>query len=1095
MLIGKTHIDKWQETVNLMAEAIDVPAALIMRLEHDELEVFVSSQNDGNPYNVGERAIMDNSGLYCETVIKKNDVLKVPNALTDEHWKNNPDVKLNMISYLGYPIIFPDKTPFGTLCVLDNKENYFNEVYEKLIISFRDLIELDLSVLDTNAKLENSENKLLGALSYAKIGYWELKKGSQTATWSDQMYTIFGLPPTLQPGSETLCSIIHASDSADFMGSLQNSFATGEEHHIEYKITRQNDGQDRWIECRGNPILDSNGEVEKISGFIQDITERKLSEKIIQSSKKHFQTIFEEAPLGVAVIDSLTGGICDANAAYSKIVARPIEELCKLDWMTITHPDDVQQNLDSLSKMNAGEISGFNMRKRYVQPNGTIRWVSMTDAPIPTEGKTNLRHLCMVEDITENKKAEEKLLLSARVFNDTKEGIVITNPDLEIIDINPAFCMITGYSRDEVIGRDPSILGSGRQSPQFYQNMWQGINKYGHWQGEIWNRTKAGEPYAELLNISAILDANDKVINYVGVFTDITHSKNQQKQLNRMAHYDVLTQLPNRALLSDRFEQAVARSKRTNSRLAICSLDLDLFKTVNDNYGHQVGDLLLKSVSIRIKDNIRDVDTVARQGGDEFILLLGDIELDSFSDCADYLGRLLKSIAQPFVVNGVTHNISASCGLTLYPTDDADLDTLLRHADQALYIAKQEGKNRYCLFNLENDEFLSQKQQKIQEIETALINQEFSLYYQPKVEMLTGKVYGMEALIRWIHPNKGLIPPLDFLPVIEGTSVELELGDWVINEALSQIEKWAPNGINLEVSVNISSYHLRSEHFYSKLEQALTRFPSVSSETLQLEILESSAFGDLDNINHIIKICQQDLGVNFALDDFGTGYSSLTHLRNLPAHTIKIDQSFVRDILDDPSDYSIVEGVIGLAKAFNRDLIAEGVETNEHGLMLLIMGCKKAQGYGISKPMPGENILDWLNNYQPNKQWLLFENQYPTLKEKKLKLFQLITERWINRFTKNITSHPEDITQWPNIAEKRYHYRKWIKREKSDSLFDQELLKELEHVYANSHVIAQSLQKKYQEGKVDAARTGLPELQVAFGQINNILQASKLNSI
>ena len=507
----------------------------------------------------------------------------------------------------------------------------------------------------------------------------------------------------------------------------------------------------------------------------------------------------------------------------------------------------------------------------------------------------------------ESNDAKKNLLLSGRVFSDTHEGITITDANKIIIDVNPAFSKITGYSRDEIIGQNPGILSSGKQSPEFYADMWRSVRESGHWQGEIWNRKKNGETYAELLTISSLLDENKNVTNYVGMFSDITNSKRQQERLNLMAHYDVLTQLPNRALFVDRFNQAIAHSKRTEHKLAICFLDLDKFKPVNDNYGHEVGDELLIEVAQRITSCIRDEDTVSRQGGDEFTILLNDIE--SHEQVKETLKRLHHSLSQPFLINDISHNITASSGATLYPLDDGDIDTLLRHADQAMYQAKQAGRNRYHLFNIEEDQLTIQKHHQLDEIEQALANNEFQLYYQPKVNMVSGKVFGAEALIRWIHPENGLIPPLDFLPVIEGTELEIKVGNWVINRALQQLETWCKQDINIEVSVNIASHHLLSETFFSSLDATLAKHPSVDSKYLQLEILESSALGDLSAISTIIETCQGALGVRVALDDFGTGYSSLTHLRSLPVNTIKIDQSFVRDMLDDPSDYAIIDGV------------------------------------------------------------------------------------------------------------------------------------------------------------------------------------------
>ena len=691
----------------------------------------------------------------------------------------------------------------------------------------------------------------------------------------------------------------------------------------------------------------------------------------------------------------------------------------------------------------------------------------------------------MFTDISKQKQTEKKLRLSSRVFNDTHEGITITDAKMNIIDVNPAFSNITGYSRKEVIGQNPSILSSGKQSPEFYQAMWQQVDEHGHWQGEVWNRKKEGEIYTELLTISVLKDDKGDVVNYLGVFTDITSSKKQQEQLSLMAHYDVLTGLPNRALFTDRFTQAIAHSKRTERQLAVCFLDLDNFKPVNDNYGHEIGDQLLVEVAKRITANIREEDTASRQGGDEFALLLNDIE--SYTQCEQTLQRMHHALAQPFLIDDYSHKITVSSGLTLYPHDDGDIDTLLRHADQAMYQAKVEGKNRYHLFNAEHDQRTILKHHQLEAIEHALENDEFELYYQPKVNMVTGVAFGSEALIRWIHPEKGLIPPLDFLPTIEGTELELKVGNWVINQALSQLEVWHKQNIKPEVSVNISSHHLLSETFFADLDTALAKHPSVDSQCLQLEILESSALGDLNAITTVIETCQGALGVKVALDDFGTGYSSLTHLRSLPADTIKIDQSFVRDMIDDPSDYAIIDGIIGLADSFGRKVIAEGVETTNHGLMLLMMNCEEAQGYGIAKPMPADDIPQWLTKYTPNQEWQHCGNKYRSSKETKVKLFKLVTEQWKNSFINNIQSSPDKSELWPILNGKRCPAGTWIKRSEHEQLFELEGLERLDKAHEAMHLIAQGLYFEYQEGDMNAAREGLVKFQTAFDNMIHAL--------
>lgn len=478
------------------------------------------------------------------------------------------------------------------------------------------------------------------------------------------------------------------------------------------------------------------------------------------------------------------------------------------------------------------------------------------------------------------------------------------------------------------------------------------------------------------------IKGSDELADMVNAFNNLITQRNQhEQQLRQVAHYDVLTGLPNRALLADRFSQAVAHCNRTNSQLAICVLDLDNFKHFNDRFGHKIGDQLLIEVSDRVSANIRDEDTVSRQSGDEFAILLGNIE--SYSQCEHTLNRILQSLIQPFPIEQTSYKLTASIGVTLYPQDDVDIDSLLRHADNAMYQAKLLGRNRYQLFNTEKDQETIIKHQQLNEIRQALINNEFCLYFQPKVNMITGEVFGAEALIRWNHPKKGLVPPLNFLPIIEATELEIQVGNWVITQALMQLDKWLEQGIILEVSVNISSHHLLSDNFIHQLDSALAQHPSVNSQSFQLEILESSTLGDLNHVSNIIKNCQKQLGVNIALDDFGTGYSSLTHIRNLSINTIKIDQSFVRNMLDNPDDYAIVEGVMGLSNIFNRNAIAEGVETIEQGLILMVMGCNEAQGYIIAKPMPAQEITDWLVYYTPNKDWSRYSNKY--LSPKKIK--------------------------------------------------------------------------------------------------------------
>jgi len=463
-------------------------------------------------------------------------------------------------------------------------------------------------------------------------------------------------------------------------------------------------------------------------------------------------------------------------------------------------------------------------------------------------------------------------------------------------------------------------------------------------------------------------DAQKTPLRMIGTNTDITLMKEHQNELERIANYDILTNLPNRVLLADRISQAMLQCNRRSKSLAVVFLDVDGFKYINDSYGHALGDQLLIALSSRMKKALRDSDTLSRIGGDEFISVLTD--LTTVADCEPILERLLLAVSDPITVNNVIINVSASIGITLYPQDSVDTDQLIRHADQAMYVAKQSGKNQYHLFDTAQDDAVKLQRENLEAIRRALDKQEFVLYYQPKVNMRTGKVIGVEALIRWQNPEKGLLNPIEFLPAIENNPMNIEMGEWVIDTALRQISQWQKMdlGLPVSISVNISAVQLQQTNFVARLTTLLAAHPDVEPHCLELEVLETSALDDVDFVSVIMSACMK-LGVKFALDDFGTGYSSLTYLRRLPANLIKIDQSFVRDMLSDADDFAIVEGVIALSKSFKRDVIAEGVETIEHSTALLQMGCHLAQGYGIAKPMPANDIPTWIGDWKAPISW------------------------------------------------------------------------------------------------------------------------------
>ncbi len=708
-----------------------------------------------------------------------------------------------------------------------------------------------------------------------------------------------------------------------------------------------------------------------IALLVLSIQRRRHLQKALSNQKQSLANILWGTDAGTWEWNVKTGE-AHLNERWAQTLGYTLEELEPVSietWWRFAHPDDIGRSRETLQKHFVGELDAYQCEVRMRHKQGHWVWVldrgkvvtwAEDGGPVWISGTHT--------DITEQKRSQESMLQAASVFEHANEGIMITDPNGTIMNANSAFSRITGYSNHEVIGKNPRIFSSGHHDKAYFEEMWKSLHEKGSWTNEVWNRRKSGEVFAAIQTVSAIKDQQDQVIRYVSLFSDITALKEQQRQLEQIAHYDALTGLPNRVLLSDRLHQAIAHAKRYNSLIAVAFFDLDGFKEVNDQHGHSTGDQLLVKLAKRAKRALRGGDSLARLGGDEFVAVLQD--LGEFEDSVPVLDRLLRAISEPVYVQGTELQISASLGVTFYPQEEnIDADQLIRQADQAMYIAKQSGKNRYHIFDTDHDRSVRGQHNRLLRIREALAENEFVLHYQPKVNMRSGEIIGTEALIRWQHPEQGLMPPAEFLPAIAGhPALEVELGEWVLDQAFSQISQWRQQGLALPVSVNIDAAHLQLPDFVERLRSRLEQNPLVEVGDLQLEVLETSALEDIERVSAIIRACR-DIGVSFALDDFGTGYSSLTYLKRLPASLLKIDQSFVCDMLDDPEDLSILEGVLGLASAFRCQVIAEGVETEEQGKALLMMGCELAQGYAIARPMPAAEIASWAQTWCPCPSW------------------------------------------------------------------------------------------------------------------------------
>lgn len=866
------------------------------------------------------------------------------------------------VAISGRNITWPKSSLVETQQLIDN----YQEVSDSLAQQFDQIREanesLEQRVAERTAALQESESRYERAVNGANDGIWEWVPTTGEYYLSPRWKQLLGYADHELPNvQESYFSNIHPDDMAPVSTAVRAHIEERKPYETELRLRRKN-GDYRWFSSRGQASWDEQGQPLNMSGSITDITDRKQADSLLKQSEARFREMFEHNASVMLVIDPASGAIVDANPAAACFYGYPLDQLTS---MLISQINTLPPHEIAHRRQWALQAKQNYFVFPHRLASGDVRTVEVRSSSLQVTGRELL--FSIIQDVTEHQQSQAQLRLAASVFESSREGIMITEADGTIIDINDAFTHITGYQKQEAIGHNPRILKSGRQSAEFYAAMWDVLKDKGHWSSEIWNRRKNGEVYAEMQTITTVRDPGSSSVRYVALFSDITSIKEHQRQLEHIAHFDALTGLPNRVLLADRLQQSMAQALRRDQELAVAFLDLDGFKLINDSYGHEAGDQLLITLATRMKQGLREGDTLSRIGGDEFVAVL--VDLDNTGDSVPMISRLLAAAAEPVLFEGNRLQVSASVGVTFYPQkEEMDADQLQRQADQAMYQAKQSGKNRYQVFDAAHDRSVRGHHESIERIHRALTDHEFRLYYQPKVDMRTGKIIGAEALIRWQHPQNGLLMPAAFLPVIEDHPLIVEIGEWVIDTALSQIETWRAAGLEIPVSVNVSARQLQQSDFVARLQAQLATHPDIHPNDLEIEVLETSALDDLFRVSLVIQECSK-IGISFALDDFGTGYSSLTYLKRLAVAMLKIDQSFVRDMLDDPEDLAILEGVIGLAGAFRRGVIAEGVETAEHGEMLLQLGCNLAQGYEIANPMPADQIPDWAATWQPPVSW------------------------------------------------------------------------------------------------------------------------------
>jgi diguanylate cyclase (GGDEF)-like protein/PAS domain S-box-containing protein len=557
-------------------------------------------------------------------------------------------------------------------------------------------------------------------------------------------------------------------------------------------------------------------------------------------------------------------------------------------------------------------------------------------------------------------KAKEQQRLTASVFKHTFEGIVITDDQCNILQVNDAFTRITGYSFEECIGRKTSMLSSGYHDAAFYQRMWLMLKGHGRWCGEVWNRRKNGEIYPEWLSINAVQDEQGLATHFIATLTDITDRKQSEEHLLYLAHYDVLTGLPNRELFTDRIEHALANAYRQGEQVALLFIDLDHFKQVNDTLGHSAGDELLRQVAQRLKNNIRENDTAARLSGDEFTVILEHFH--HRQDVEILTRKLLTELSLAYSIKGREVTICASIGIAFYPNDAEEIEKLIRCADQAMYKAKENGRNTHAFYAKEDVNLgMSGRFTVENDLRTALENDQFVLHYQPQFDMVSQRIVGFEALLRWQHPQQGLISPAKFIDILEDSSLILPVGEWVLRTACQRLKTLQENGHQgLRMAVNLSARQYRRYYLAETIDSILAE-TGIDPNALELEVTEGTLIRNIEDTVGILQAIHER-GIHISVDDFGTGYSSLSHLRHLPIDTLKIDQSFVKNCHENASDRAIISGIISLAHNMGLKVIAEGIETAEHYQFLKSLHCQEGQGYYLSKPLPSEKLEQMLDS-------------------------------------------------------------------------------------------------------------------------------------
>ena len=682
--------------------------------------------------------------------------------------------------------------------------------------------------------------------------------------------------------------------------------------------------------------------------------------QFLQASERRFSNIVSSIP-GVVMQTEFD----DDRRPYFSYVSDGIELLFGITaseamdqfnvvWDNLHHK--AQSTLRAYRRATRTESNLWTAECRLTDTQGTKKWIYVASTPEWGPDNSLIKISSILLDITQEKETQAQLELAGIAFASTSEGIMVTDNQNQIVNINRAYCEMTGYESSELLGLSPSVFSTGACDRHKFNTIFETLLNDGHWQGEVWGRRKTGEHYPQWLNITVVYNEHNVITHFVSVAADLSNVKESEARLRYMSQHDTLTDLPNRDLFKKLLDHAITEAD-SSQRIAVLMIDLDRFKYINDTFGHQEGDQLLIQVSRRVRKALGDKGLLARVGGDEFTIMISPCSHQGEAEMI--ASTVISTLEQPFSLKGQQIYANASIGMALYPDHGFDSTTLIKNADTAVHKAKESGRNMHACYRKEHSQFFEQWMRLEPDLRQALSQDQFRVFYQPQIDAMTGQLSGVEALLRWEHPTQGLMPPGEFLPIIEELGLMVKVGSWVIEQACAQAAKWREGGFPyFKVAVNIAGQQILNDGLVEWVSQMLKKY-DISPAQLELEIVENIVVKHADEVTPVLNALK-DMGISLALDDFGTGYSSLSYLKMLPIQKVKIDQSLVRDIPTDPNDEAIVRAVIALGHSLNLCVCAEGVELKEHQVFLRREGCDQLQGYLISRPVPAETLNTWM---------------------------------------------------------------------------------------------------------------------------------------